>query len=145
MPPVSWGVSPALEAAARLLRYASQASVSCGVSLALEAAARFVWYASVAAVSCGVSVAPRWTIFVAAGDTLPMVTLFFGWHVAKSDSDSMSKSVRWREYRCVRMECVEIAKIEMSGRCNHAGVDTHTREWAETTKYVQKVTEEGPM
>jgi len=50
MPPVSWGVPLALEAAARFLWYASQASVSCGVFLALEAAARFVWYASVAAV-----------------------------------------------------------------------------------------------
>jgi hypothetical protein len=76
-PPVSWGVSPSLEAAARLLWYAIQASVSCGVSLALEEAARFVWYASVAAVSCGVSVAPGWAIFVAAEDTLPMATLFW--------------------------------------------------------------------
>ena len=44
-------------------------------------------------------------------------------------------------------ECVAIAKIEMPGRCNHAGVERHTntREWAETTKHVQKVTEEGPM
>jgi len=58
MSPVSWGVSLALEAAARFLWYASQASVSCGVSLALEGA-RFVWYASVAAVSCGVAVALR--------------------------------------------------------------------------------------
>jgi len=44
-------------------------------------------------------------------------------------------------------ECVAIAKIEMPGRCNHAGVERHTntRGWAETTKHVQKVTEEGPM
>jgi hypothetical protein len=41
------------------------------------------------------------------------------------------------------MECVEIAKIEMSGRCNHVGVETHknthTREWAETTKNMEKL------
>jgi len=46
-------------------------------------------------------------------------------------------------------ECVAIAKIEMSGRCNHAGVErhrnTHTSEWAETTKRVENVTEEGLM
>ena len=65
-----------------------------------------------------------------AEDTLPMPTLLFGWHVTKSDSDSMSRSWCWREYRCVRTKCVEIAKIEMSGRCQHAGVETHTREWA---------------
>ena len=75
MPPVSWGVSLALEAVTRFLWPASLASVSCGVSLALEAAARFVWHASVAAVSCGVTVALRREIFVAAEDTLPMATL----------------------------------------------------------------------
>jgi hypothetical protein len=90
MLPVLWGVSLALEAAARFVWYASQATVSCGVSLALKAAARFVWYASVAAVSCGVAL--RRAIFVAAEDPLPMTTLFFGWHVAKSDSDRMSRS-----------------------------------------------------
>jgi len=42
MPPVSWGVSLALEAAAPFLWSASLTSVSCAVSLALEAAARFV-------------------------------------------------------------------------------------------------------
>ena len=77
MPPVSWGVSLALEAAARFLWYASLASVSCKVCLALEAAAQFVWYASVAVVSCGVTDALRRAIFVAAEDTLPMTTLFW--------------------------------------------------------------------
>jgi hypothetical protein len=80
-------------------------------------------------------------------------TLFFwgggGWHVAKSDSESMSRSGCWSEYRCVRTECVAIAKIEMSGRYNHVEVETHTQthtcEWAEATKHVQKVTEESPM
>jgi hypothetical protein len=42
-------------------------------------------------------------------------------------------------------ECVAIAKMEMSGKYNHAGVDTNTREWAETTKRVENVTEESPM
>jgi hypothetical protein len=46
-------------------------------------------------------------------------------------------------------ESVAIAKIEMSGRCNHAGVERHsnihTLEWAETTKHVEKVMEELPM
>jgi hypothetical protein len=46
-------------------------------------------------------------------------------------------------------ENVAIAKIEMSGRRNHAGAERHrnihTREWAETTKHVEKVTEEVPM
>jgi hypothetical protein len=35
----------------------------------------------------------------------------------------------------------------MSGRCNHAEgeTNTHTHKWAETTKHVQKVTEDGLM
>jgi len=36
------------------------------------------------------------------------------------------------------------AKNDMSGICNHAGVETnktHTREWAETTKHVEKLPE----
>jgi len=77
MPTVSWGVSPAVEAAARFLWSANLASVSCGFSVALETAARFVWYASVTAVSSGVAVALRRAIFVAAEDTLPMATLFW--------------------------------------------------------------------
>ena len=51
----------------------------------------------------------------------------------------------------MRTEYVEIAKIKMSGRCNHAGVETHknthththththTREWAEKPKNVEKI------
>jgi hypothetical protein len=77
-------------------------------------------------VSCGVSVALRRVIFVAAEDTLPTGNLFFGWHVAKSDSESMGRSGCWSEYRCVGMECVAIAKIEMSRRCNHVGIETNT-------------------
>jgi len=44
-------------------------------------------------------------------------------------------------------ECVAIAKIEMSGRCIHAGAKRHgnIRTYAETTKRVENVTEEGPM
>jgi hypothetical protein len=43
-------------------------------------------------------------------------------------------------------ECVAIAKIEMSGRCNHAGVETtHASECAETMRRSENVTEEGPM
>jgi len=42
-------------------------------------------------------------------------------------------------------ECVAIAKMEMSGRGNHAAVKAHTREWAETTKRVENVTEERRM
>ena len=42
-------------------------------------------------------------------------------------------------------ECVAIAKMEMSGRGNHAAVKAHTREWAETPTRVENVAEEGPM
>jgi len=57
-----------------------------------------------------------------------------------------------RVQMCER-ECVAIAKMKRSERCNHVGVErhrnththTHTREWAETTKRVENVTEEGPM
>jgi hypothetical protein len=40
-------------------------------------------------------------------------------------------------------ECVAIAKMEMSGRCNHAGLEIHTNP--HTTKRVENVTEEGSM
>jgi hypothetical protein len=90
------------------------------------------WYASLTAVSCGVAVALSRAIFVAADVTVPTGTLFFGWYVAKSDSESMSRSACWREYRCVKTECVAIAKIEMSGIFNQAGVErfknTHTHK-----------------
>jgi hypothetical protein len=43
-------------------------------------------------------------------------------------------------------ECVAIAKIEISGRCNHVGVEkTRALEWAETMKRSENVIEEGPM
>jgi len=45
-------------------------------------------------------------------------------------------------------ECVAIAKSEMSEDITMRGlrfIRTHTREWAETTKRVENVTEEGPM
>ena len=82
----AWRLSPvvslALEAAAVFLWYASLASVSCGVSLPLGAVALFLWYASLASVPCAVSLALKRAVFVAAEDTLPIGTFFFGRHVA---------------------------------------------------------------
>jgi len=47
----------------------------------------------------------------------------------------------------VRTECVAIGKNIMSGLCNDTGVETstRTRESAERTKHVDKVTEKGHM
>jgi len=76
MPPVSWGVSPAVEAAARFLWSANLASVSCGVSLCPggRSTVRLVRECS----RTGVAVALKRAIFVAAEDTLPVATLFVG-------------------------------------------------------------------
>ena len=57
------------------------------------------------------------------------------------DSESMCINVCWREYRYVRTEGVAIGKNGMSGLCNDPGVETQTRESAETTKYVEKFIE----
>jgi hypothetical protein len=64
-----------------------------------------------------------------------------------SDSESMSRSGCWREYRCVRRNLLQQRRSKCPEDVATRGLrerDTHTHEWAETTKCVEKVIE-GPM